>query len=516
MNFKIFLFWLLVFIPQTSSAETLKENYFKARGHLEMMNCDNLTLSDKSICLAAHSGYKQYLTFYNMGSYPNANHFYETMHKKHAISLIGEEEKTTFDIDHIKLEDIKAILAFPDPRNEKQQLLLGHVQSLEERKDEVLYLVELFLQQGGDSNSVVEETSGATLLIKAAFANNLNLIKLLVFQGVDVNKALINGTSALHISSARNTEIANFLLANGANPNVQDKLGDTPLHDVISKWLKYGGGNGIYIEDLVKAGGSLYVANDKGETPADLGKRLMREAYERKLFIAKQEEQKEQRRKMAEAEKEKNSFNFLKAITLTVGFVAGNGLKLEPEEQIRVFSSIIQDSLLGVEGTTNTMGALNGAKQKQGYQPDTNITKLEDTPNNDVKSKPKRYYAYYTCTWRVQRNGPDFMDYHRAISNLIEGDSNEELINNKRKAKEIVLSIASSSNNTTLQCDAINSSVEVWGAKTKEIENSLIKRHRTIYINRINKYKNATKRMQKANVNTGSSSRLFGHDFTMN
>lgn len=380
MDIKIFLFFFLVFIPQTLWAETLKENYFKVRGHLEMMTCENLTLSDKSYCLAAHSGYKQYLTFYNMGSYANANHFYETMHKKFAINLIGEEEKATFDIDHIKIEDIKAILASPDPRNEKQQLLLGHTLSSEERKHEILHLVELFLQQGGDPNSVVDKTSGATLLTKATSVNNLNLVKLLISQGADVNKTLINGASPLHISSIRSAKIAKILLAKGANPNAQDKLGDTPLHDVIYKWLKYGGGKGIYIEDLVKAGGSLYVSNNLGETPADLAKRLMREAYNKKQFIAKQEEQKKQRRKMAEAEKEKNSFNFLKAITMTVGFVAGNGLKLEPEEQIRVLSGIIQDSQSDIEGSSNTMSALNNAKQKQRYQSD--ITIKEDSNKN--------------------------------------------------------------------------------------------------------------------------------------
>ena len=75
-------------------------------------------------------------------------------------------------------------------------------------------------------------------------------------------KDLSNGQTALHIVVARRDETwTRFLLQRGANPNIADKTGATPVSVAASLGFVEG------VEALVKAGGRIDVTNASGETP---------------------------------------------------------------------------------------------------------------------------------------------------------------------------------------------------------------------------------------------------------
>lgn len=73
---------------------------------------------------------------------------------------------------------------------------------------------------------------------------------------------LANGQTALHIVVARRDETwTRFLLQRGANPNIADKNGATPVSIAASLGFVEG------VEALVKAGGRIDTTNASGETP---------------------------------------------------------------------------------------------------------------------------------------------------------------------------------------------------------------------------------------------------------
>lgn len=73
---------------------------------------------------------------------------------------------------------------------------------------------------------------------------------------------LSSGETALHIVTRRRDAVwIRFLTQKGANPNIADKGGVTPL--VLASNLGFVDG----VEALIKAGARVDVANDSGETP---------------------------------------------------------------------------------------------------------------------------------------------------------------------------------------------------------------------------------------------------------
>ncbi|MEP2236691.1 MAG: ankyrin repeat domain-containing protein [Alteripontixanthobacter sp.] len=76
------------------------------------------------------------------------------------------------------------------------------------------------------------------------------------------SRDLSSGESALHIvTRRRDTVWIRFLSQKGANPNIEDKQGVTPLQ--IASNLGYVDG----VEELLKAGARVDVADSSGETP---------------------------------------------------------------------------------------------------------------------------------------------------------------------------------------------------------------------------------------------------------
>lgn len=77
-------------------------------------------------------------------------------------------------------------------------------------------------------------------LQKAAWKGDLSFVKSLVKHGTPVNQACdFNHWTALHATAhAGHVEIAEFLIQQGANVNVRDKDGYTPLHNTADSFVK--------------------------------------------------------------------------------------------------------------------------------------------------------------------------------------------------------------------------------------------------------------------------------------
>ncbi len=95
-------------------------------------------------------------------------------------------------------------------------------------------------RDGGEVNKVLEATNGSVINARDK----------------------TTGESALHIVTQRRDELwIRFLTEKGANPNIADKNGVTPLQVATSLGYVEGA------EALLKAGASIDVANSTGETP---------------------------------------------------------------------------------------------------------------------------------------------------------------------------------------------------------------------------------------------------------
>lgn len=67
----------------------------------------------------------------------------------------------------------------------------------------------------------------------AAMKGHVSLVKLLLQEGFDVNAAASDGHfrwTPLHFAAPRNDAVFKLLLENGANPNIRDRMGRSPLH----------------------------------------------------------------------------------------------------------------------------------------------------------------------------------------------------------------------------------------------------------------------------------------------
>ena len=70
----------------------------------------------------------------------------------------------------------------------------------------------------------------------ASSAGHIEIVKALLAAGADVNMTNDNGQTPLHYASSRNREdIAKCLLEAGAHINAADKLGNTCLHRAASR-----------------------------------------------------------------------------------------------------------------------------------------------------------------------------------------------------------------------------------------------------------------------------------------
>ena len=107
--------------------------------------------------------------------------------------------------------------------------------------------IRTMLENGADPN--ISAKCG-TPLRTAAFAGNLEVVRLLLDYGADVNEDKPHSQTALKISCKnRNPTITMLLLERGADPNLRSKHGETCLGfaeragraDLVELFEKYGG-----------------------------------------------------------------------------------------------------------------------------------------------------------------------------------------------------------------------------------------------------------------------------------
>lgn len=109
-------------------------------------------------------------------------------------------------------------------------------------------LAKLLLKYGADINRSCEcDDDGASPLQVAVLHEHLELVRYLIDHGADVNQRSVgNGAVALHAAGLKkDLAYTELLLSKGANPNVLDNYGNTPLsyasqkgHDAIASLLR--------------------------------------------------------------------------------------------------------------------------------------------------------------------------------------------------------------------------------------------------------------------------------------
>lgn len=93
-----------------------------------------------------------------------------------------------------------------------------------------LDVVDLLLDRGADVNAVSKNAFSATPLQGAALFQTINLAKVLIEHGADVNCRSAAGSTPLHeVAGKGQIEFAKLLLDNGADINAKDDKGKTPL-----------------------------------------------------------------------------------------------------------------------------------------------------------------------------------------------------------------------------------------------------------------------------------------------
>merc|ERR1711998_375782 len=81
-------------------------------------------------------------------------------------------------------------------------------------------------------NNLLERTNtGKTILIIASQMGKIELVKtFLLFRATDINSRSNNGCTALwYAVKNRNNDVVKYLLESGADPNIRDKMGSTPI-----------------------------------------------------------------------------------------------------------------------------------------------------------------------------------------------------------------------------------------------------------------------------------------------
>jgi hypothetical protein len=106
--------------------------------------------------------------------------------------------------------------------------------------------VEKLIAQGADVNAKLDDPTDTfdgdpMLTIAVRFSSHefqrLDVVKLLIDKGADVNAKEPNGNTPLHLADL-NAELVELLIAKGADVNIKNKLGETPLQALPAKHQK--------------------------------------------------------------------------------------------------------------------------------------------------------------------------------------------------------------------------------------------------------------------------------------
>ena len=128
-------------------------------------------------------------------------------------------------------------------------------------------VAEFLVQKGVDINA--EDNYDEQASLHAIWQNHPDILELLIAHGADVNEADRHGWSLLHYTAGKegsggSTTMTRMLLDKGANPNVVERSGLTPLH------LAAGEGKKTRVELLINHGANVNAKDWEGKTPLSL------------------------------------------------------------------------------------------------------------------------------------------------------------------------------------------------------------------------------------------------------
>ena len=128
-------------------------------------------------------------------------------------------------------------------------------------------ILRMLIDAGADLN--MKNNSGWAALHNCAYRKNcLESAKMLIEAGADVNIQKEDGSTALHLSVINQYwKITELLINNGADLNIQDEEGNTPLHIASSNGL-------VDTTDLLlRNGADPSIQNNDGHTYKDVESR---------------------------------------------------------------------------------------------------------------------------------------------------------------------------------------------------------------------------------------------------
>lgn len=119
------------------------------------------------------------------------------------------------------------------------------------------------LTSSGDRNrgrEQVEEDTPTRSLLKASADGDQTALQALIRSGVDIDSTSESGNSALLIATFfEQKSCFDFLLANGADPNLQNNHGDSPISVAANKEI----GKEYWLRSILSSGGNPNLRNDK-------------------------------------------------------------------------------------------------------------------------------------------------------------------------------------------------------------------------------------------------------------
>ena len=175
---------------------------------------------------------------------------------------IGTRIAVTTD-EHTQIQEINPGASYLSSHDPRCHFGLGTHTSID--RLEVRWqsgVVQVFENLPANQSHTVSEFSDTPegRLFKAAWTNDVSTLR---GMNIDVNLKDAVGRTPLHIAAEKgNMDVAMFLIENGANVNVADVNGNTPLVFIINKT-----GNLKVIQRLLEKGARVNLQNRTGETP---------------------------------------------------------------------------------------------------------------------------------------------------------------------------------------------------------------------------------------------------------
>ncbi|CAM6116455.1 unnamed protein product [Calypogeia fissa] len=153
-------------------------------------------------------------------------------------------------------------------------------------EEEARELVKILLSAGANPTAM-DVQRGQTALHAAAIANDVEMVKIILEAGVDVDVRDIHTTTPLHVALARGSKACvGLLLERGANCNLQDDEGDNAFH-IAADMAKMVKENLDWIVIMLQQpDAAIDVKNHSGKTLKDLLEALPREWISEDLMDA--------------------------------------------------------------------------------------------------------------------------------------------------------------------------------------------------------------------------------------